>query len=88
MIYPKETKELQPFQVQVDGVNVTEGVKVAVIRPQTRPVTLDWQDPVVLTTGGLAVLVDQLELGVWNVWAQVTTDDEVAVVYCGDFKVI
>jgi hypothetical protein len=88
MIYPKETKEFQPFQVELNGAVVTTGVKVAVIRPATRPVALDWADPVVLTTGGLAVLIDQLELGVWNVWAQVTAGDEVVVVHCGDFKII
>lgn len=86
MSYPRETNELQPFQVKVDGVPVTSGVKVAVVRPTTRPQT--WVDPVVLDTGGFAVRVHNLELGVWNVWAQVTTEDEVAVVYCGDFKVI
>lgn len=88
MIYPKETKEFQPFQVEVNGVAVTDGVKVAVIAPTLRPVTIDWVDPVVLTNGGLAVLIDQLAVGSWNVWAQVTTADEVVVVYCGDFKII
>ena len=86
MIYPRETKELQPFQVELNGVVITEGVKVAVIRPGTRPTV--WNDPVVLTTGGLAIMIDQLALGVWNVWAQVTTEDEVVVIHCGDFKII
>lgn len=88
MIYPKETKEFQPFQVELNGVVVTEGVKVAVIRPATRPVALDWDDPVVLTTGGLAVLINALDVGSWNVWAQVTAGDEVVVMLCGDFKII
>jgi hypothetical protein len=88
MSYPRETKELQPFQVKVDGVEVLTGVKVAVIRPSERPTV--WTTPVTLVEGGLAVLIDQLDLGVWNVWAQVTTEDtdEVVVVLCGDFKII
>jgi len=86
MIYPRETKELQPFRVEVDNVEVTTGVKVAVIRPATRPTT--WTDPITLDSGGLAVLIDDLELGVWNIWAQVTTDHEIVVILCGDFKII
>lgn len=85
MTYPQETKEFQPIRVRVDGVEVLTGIKVAVIAPGTRPIT--WVDPVLIDAGRLAVMVDGLAPGTWNVWAQVTTDDEVAVVYCGNFKV-
>lgn len=86
MIYPRETKELQPFRVEVDGVEVLEDVEVAVVRPGLRPTT--WAAPTTLVAGGLAVLIDNMELGVWNVWARVTTEHEIVVVYCGDFKII
>jgi hypothetical protein len=85
MTYPQETKEFQPIRVRVDGVEVLTGVKVAVIAPGTRPVT--WVDPVLIQADRLAVMVEDLAPGTWNVWAQVTTVDEVAVVYCGNFKV-
>lgn len=85
MTYPQETKEFQPIRVRVDGVEVLTGIKVAVILPGTRPTV--WVDPVLIDAGRLAVMVEDLAPGTWNVWAQVTTDDEVAVVYCGNFKV-
>lgn len=88
MTYPRETKELQPFRVEVDGVEITEGVKVMIIRPGVRPDTDTWEDPITLDNDRLAVLVDDLELGNWNVWAQVTTTNEEVVVLCGDFKII
>jgi len=87
MTYPQETKEFQPIRVKVDGVEVITGVEVAVIPPSTRPILTDWVPATTLTTGHLAVLVDGLAAGVWNVWARVTTDDELVVVYCGNFKV-
>ena len=88
MTYPRETKEFQPFRVEVDGVEVLTGVEVAVIRPKTRPILTDWVNPIVLDVGGLAVLIDQLDLGVWNVWARITTTNELVVLHCGDFKII
>jgi len=87
MTYPQETKEFQPIRVKVDGVEVTTGVEVAVIPPSTRPILTDWVPATVLTTGRLAILIQDLAPGVWNVWARVTTEDELAVVYCGNFKV-
>lgn len=86
MIYPRETKELQPFIVKVDGVEVLTGVEVTVIRPEVRPT--NWSIPVQLVSGGLAVLIDNFDVGTWNVWVRVTTVDEVAVIFCGDFKII
>jgi hypothetical protein len=87
MTYPQETKEFQPIRVKVDGVEVVEGVEVAVIPPSTRPIETDWVAATSLSNGHLAVLVDGLAPAVWNVWARVTTVDEKAVVYCGNFKV-
>lgn len=85
MKYPQETKEFQPISVQVDGVEVTSGVEVCVTTPGTRP--LVWSNPVLTDDGRLAVMVDGQGPGNWCVWARVTTVDEIAVVFCGTFKI-
>jgi len=85
MTYPKETKEFQPIRVRVDGADVLTGVEVAVVAPSVRPTT--WVAPVTMDNGQLAVLIDGMAPGSWNVWAKVTTADEAAVIYCGSFKV-
>lgn len=84
--YPQETKEFQPIRVKVDGVEVTEGVEIAVLPTNTRPED-EWIAAVLLTNGHLGFLIDDMEPGIWNVWARVTTDDELVVLHCGDFKV-
>lgn len=85
MTYPQETKEFQPIRVRVDGVEVLTGVEVAVVAPSARPTT--WVAPSIMESGQLAILVDGIAPGSWNVWAKVTTVDEAAVIYCGNFKV-
>lgn len=83
--YPQETKEYQPIKVFVDGIEVFENVDVAIVPTNTRPTV--WSPAIVLDSGHLAVLVDGLDPDIWNVWARVTTDDEIAVIYCGNFRV-
>jgi hypothetical protein len=83
--YPRETVELVPVVVTVDGVPVTENVQLALTgvygeRPSA------WSDPVVAGDDS-GVLISALDPGVYRVWAKVTDSPEVPVVECGSFRV-
>lgn len=82
--YPRETDELQPVKVTVDGVEVTEGVEFALTTGQDRPAT--WTEPYVVGAKS-GVRVHDLAPGMWRVWARVTDSPEVPVIDCGEFFV-
>lgn len=84
MTYPRESVEFQPVTVTVDGVAVTTGVTFAVVPYGDRPVTF-----VAPTTlgGKIGVMVSGLGVGVYRVWAQVTSAPETPVIDCGTFTV-
>lgn len=78
--YPRETVELVPVVVRVDGVVVTSGFKLGVALGERPPLT--FSDPV-MASGKTCVLIDRLDPGTYKVWAQVTSSPETPMVDCG-----
>ena len=84
MSYPRETIEFQPVTVTVDGVAVTTGVEFCVVSAGARPGT--WAAPT--TIGGkIGVMITGLAPGMYEVWAQITSNPEIPVIDCGTFSV-
>lgn len=77
---PRETDELWPFEAEVDGLVVTSGVKTCVTTGKVRPTS--WT-PAVIRDGRTLLRIASLDRGAYHAWAQVTRDDEVAVIYLG-----
>jgi hypothetical protein len=82
--YPRETVEFQPVAVTVNGTPVTTGVQFAIAAAGARPIT--WAAPVTLNAQ-IGVMVENLQPGVWHVWAQITSTPEIPVIDCGAFEV-
>jgi len=80
LVLPRETKELIPVEVTVDGVPTTTGVKFAIVPPDQRPTT--WVSATVIDSQTL-VQVESLTTGEYTVYAQVTNGTELAVLKAG-----
>jgi len=80
LVLPRETKELIPVEVTVDGVPTTTGIKFAIVSPDQRPTT--WVSATVIDSQTL-VQVESLTPGEYTVYAQVTNGAEVAVIEAG-----
>lgn len=78
--YPRETKELQPFTVTMNGANITADVEYAIVLDPGRPTT--WTAPV-LVDGILHAWIDELDIGAYHLWARVTDSPEIVVIDCG-----
>lgn len=84
MSYPRETDELQPVTVTVDGVATTAAVEFAVVPNGERPG--DWTAPYVVGDKS-GVRVAGLAPGLYRVFARVTDTPEVPVIDCGTLLV-
>lgn len=82
--YPRETDELAPVTVSIDGAAVTSGIEFALTTGNERPET--WTEPYVVGDAS-GVRVADLEPGVWKVWAKVTDSPEIPVIECGYIRV-
>lgn len=78
--YPRETTEFQPVTVRVDSVTVTTGIQFAITARSTRPTT--WTDAVLLG-GKTGVMITGLAVGLYRIWAKVTSSPETPVLDCG-----
>jgi hypothetical protein len=77
---PASTNELIPLDIFLLGVQVTSGVKYAIVAPDVEPSS--WTNAEM--SGGLpCARVNGLAVGNHTVWAQVTKDTEVAVLTVG-----
>jgi len=83
--YPRESVEVQPFTLAVDGVNVLTGVEICLVPSGTRPT--GWAAPI--TIGGkLGVLVSGFAVGIWDLWGRVTNSaPETPVVFIGSIRI-
>jgi len=77
---PRESDELVPVVVTVDGTAVSSGVKYAIVAMGTRPTTFS---DVSLDGDTTLVPVSGLDPGSYTVWIQVTAGSEVAVLDAG-----
>jgi len=82
--YPRETVEFQPATVTVDEVEVTTGVKFAIVAEGARPTA--WVDPVPVD-GRIGVMLTGLTPGLYQVYAQVASTPETPVVLCGSLRI-
>lgn len=79
--YPRETVEFVPVVVTVDGTAVTAGVEVSITESlATRPTEWNAADTLDGKTG---FMIDHETPGNRYVWARITDNPEVPVVYCG-----
>lgn len=89
--FQRETVEVQPFEAKVLGVVVLTGVEVALTTGAGSPWVWNrdfvWGAPVSIE-GGLGVMVQDLTVGKWGVWARITDSPEIPVIFCGSFTVV
>ena len=83
--YPRESVELVPFTVTVDGTPVLTGVQGAIVASTVRPTA--WVTPT-LVSGKLGLPMTGLTVGIWDIWAQVNGyAPETPVIFCGSIKI-
>ncbi len=82
--YPRETVELIPVTVTVNGAPVTTGVQLCVTPDGARPTV--WEAPYELD-GRIGYMLDGTLQGdkAYRVWAKVTDTPEIPVIDCGSF---
>lgn len=82
---PRETDELMPFEVTLDGAPVTEGIAVCIVpEGPGRPGT--WA-PATVQDGKTYARVAGLQAGFYRLYVQVTTGGETPVINCGLFEI-
>jgi hypothetical protein len=84
IVLPRESVELVPVPVRVDGRLVTTGVQVTLTQGAERPTV--WRDADVLD-GQTGILVDGRPVGVYEVWARVLSVPEQPVVLAGKIRI-
>lgn len=82
--YLSETKEFLPVTITRSGVVVTTGVKLSIVPEGERPDT--WTDPSTLD-GGIGYMIEDLAVGTYVVYAQITANPELPAIECGLFRV-
>lgn len=84
--YPRESVEFQPILITLDGDPVTNAadVEVCITTPSARPST--WIASTSLA-GEIGVMVENLSVGTYYVWARITDSPEIPVINCGAFAV-
>jgi len=82
--FPRETDEFLLITVTVDGVAVVDNVEFSTVIYGLRPET--WAVAATLD-GDIGIDVVDYEVGEYEVFARVTTVDEMPVMSCGLFEV-
>lgn len=84
--YPRESVEFQPILITLDGnpVTVAADVEVCITAPNARPST--WIASTSLA-GEIGVMIQNLAVGTYTVWARITDSPEIPVINCGAFAV-
>jgi hypothetical protein len=78
-IYDRDSIEFCPVLVDVDGVTPAPGdVEFAIVAYPGRPETADWVAPVVIDDQ-MGVMVEDLEVGQYEVWVRVSANPETPV---------
>lgn len=83
-IYPRETVEFAPITVKVDGIVTTTGIQFTITAKSARPTI--WTDAVLLG-GKTGVMITGLAVGLYRIWAKVTSSPETPVLDCGLLKI-
>jgi len=83
-IYPRESVEFQPILVTLDGEPVTTDVEFAITNMTNRP--SDWA-PATVLQDQIGVMIENLSVGTYKVWARITDSPEIPVIDCGSFAV-
>lgn len=84
--YPRESVEFQPILITLDGNPVTTAadVEVCITAQNARPST--WIASTSLG-GEIGVMIQNLAVGTYLVWARITDSPEIPVINCGPFAV-
>ena len=83
-IYPRESVEFQPVLVTLDGNAITTNVEFAITNMTARP--SNWVAATTLQNQ-IGVMVENLSVGTYKVWARITDSPEIPVIDCGSFAV-
>ncbi len=83
--YPRESVELVPVTVTVDGVATTAGVTLALTTDRARPTT--WSAPTVIGPASGWLLDGTLTPGLYRLWARVSSAPETPVVEVGTITI-
>lgn len=79
--YPRESIELVPVTVQIDGAPVTEGFTLALTAGRDRPSA--WVAPTVIGASVGWLLDGTLAPGTYSLWAKVVAAPETPVIDLG-----
>lgn len=84
--YPRESVEFQPILITLDGTPFTTAadIEVSITAPSARPST--WIASTSLG-GEIGVMIENLAVGSYTVWARITDSPEIPVINCGSFAV-
>jgi hypothetical protein len=82
--FERESIEFQPVNVTVDGAAVTSGVTFAITPNGQRPTTYTAPTTIGGQTG---VMVQDLQPGIYQVWAKITSTPETPVILCGNIAI-
>lgn len=84
--YPRESVEFQPILITLDGTPFTTAadIEVCITAPSARPST--WIASTSLG-GEIGVMIQNLAVGSYVVWARITDSPEIPVINCGSFAV-
>ena len=83
--YPRESIELVPTTVTLDGTAIVSGFELALTTGDARPTT--WEAPDVAGTTSGYLLPGTLTPGAYTLWARVTDAPEVPVIALGAFVI-
>jgi hypothetical protein len=84
--YPRESVEFQPILITLDGTPFTTAadIEVSITAQNARPST--WIASTSLN-GEIGVMIQNLAVGTYLVWARITDSPEIPVINCGAFAV-
>lgn len=82
--YPRESVEFQPAPIYQDGAIITTAIAYSVVATGLRPSTFT---AATLLAGATGFLVGTYSQGTYDVWAQITANPEIPVIFCGSFAI-
>lgn len=82
--YPRETVEMVPVTIKVNGVQVLTGVSFSVVPEGSRPGSFTAATSL---SGKIGPLITGLTAGEHRIFAQITSNPEIPVVDCGTIDI-